>query len=74
MPEAAKLQLSIEKAARQLDWHPVWGFESSVARTAQWYHQRHELGVADMRSFSLGQIRDYAEAAREVGLCWATDE
>ena len=36
--EAHLLQLSIQKAAARLGWHPRWGFDAAVQRTAAGYH------------------------------------
>ncbi|MEM6883888.1 MAG: CDP-glucose 4,6-dehydratase [Verrucomicrobiota bacterium] len=39
--EAALLHLNINKAKSELGWKPVWKFEDSVSKTAEWYHQIH---------------------------------
>lgn len=35
--EAGLLNLSIEKAARLLDWSPAWSFETAIEQTVLWY-------------------------------------
>lgn len=35
--EAGRLQLEVGKARSTLGWEPVWDFETTVARTANWY-------------------------------------
>ena len=69
--EAGLLMLSIDKAATQLDWRPVWTFPEAVQHTAVWYHRRHVEQAKDMLEFSLAQIKAYTEAARRRGLAWA---
>jgi len=63
--EAGLLALDISKAMALLGWAPVWGFPEAVRHTVTWYRQYHGHGVAGMREFCLGQIRDYSgDAAR----------
>lgn len=37
--EAVLLHLVTERAQQQLCWRPRWDFNTTVARTAQWYHK-----------------------------------
>ena len=65
-PEAARLQLSPEKAREKLGWIPRWDLDRTLAATAAWYR-----GVADgddAREMSLSQIEAYeqAEAAAQI--------
>jgi CDP-glucose 4,6-dehydratase len=69
--EAKLLALSINKAGMLLDWHPVWGFPEAVSRTVGWYRQRHQRKDPSMLDFSLSQIKDYAEVARQKNAPWA---
>ena len=39
--EAKFLNLSIKKADRVLHWRPVWGFETTVEKTVEWYQGVH---------------------------------
>jgi len=68
--EAKLLTLSIIKAGELLDWHPVWNFSEAVSHTVGWYRQRHQLKHPDMLDFSLSQINDYAEMARQKNAPW----
>jgi CDP-glucose 4,6-dehydratase len=70
--EARLLSLSIEKAGTLLGWYPAWDFPEAIRRTIAWYQYRHVEGAGDLAAFSLGQIRDYAEAARQKRLAWTT--
>ena len=58
--EAGLLNLSIEKAARLLDWAPVWNFETAIAETVQWY--RRVLEDSDCAlELTRQQIAEYTE-------------
>jgi CDP-glucose 4,6-dehydratase len=57
--EASKLNLAIDKAFHLLAWEPVWNFQQTIARTAEWY-----LGEAAgkcPRELTLGQIEQYSQ-------------
>lgn len=69
--EAARLSLSIEKAARVLGWHPTWDFAPTIRETVAWYRARHVEGVSGLMDFSIGQINRFTEAARARGIAWA---
>jgi len=71
--EAARLSLDPEKAKQDLGWIPVWGFEKTVARTADWYRLRHEDCADDMTmlSFSREQILSYSHEAHRNSNSWA---
>jgi CDP-glucose 4,6-dehydratase len=60
--EAFALALNCDKAHQLLDWHPVWGFRETIARTVAWY-DRWLAGEADLRAVTRGQIDDYVRAA-----------
>jgi CDP-glucose 4,6-dehydratase len=72
--EATLLSLSIEKAGALLNWHPVWNFAETVKQTMHWYRERHDSGNQSMFELSIGQIDQYATAARKKGLAWAADQ
>ncbi len=71
--EAARLSLDHSLARRELGWLPVWSFEQTVARTAEWYRLRHaqQAGNAAMLAFTLEQIAAYSQDARLAGAAWA---
>ncbi len=64
--EAALLRLSVEKAAARLGWHPRWGLQATMARTAAWY-KAHARGAsaAELRALSLRQIDEYLSSPAE---------
>jgi CDP-glucose 4,6-dehydratase len=71
--EANFLRLSIEKAANLLGWHPVWNFETTVARTVEGYQRLMAAGrdAGDVRRFMEEEIKAYSLAARQAGVAWA---
>lgn len=68
--EAAKLQLSIEKAQRVLGWRPVWNFGETVRETVSWYQS--QSNGKDLMRATTDQIRRYETAATAAELAWAT--
>ncbi|MDB4779812.1 CDP-glucose 4,6-dehydratase [Akkermansiaceae bacterium] len=70
--EASKLNLATDKAFHLLQWKPVWSFEETIARTAEWY-----LGEAagdDPLALTRQQIAAYKSSALSRGLPWAIAE
>jgi len=56
--EATILRLKIEKAKKNLDWHPTWSFEEMIQRTAHWYRQMNtvstqQLCLSDIEKFKM---------------------
>ena len=68
--EATLLRLSCDKALRQLDWHAVMQFPSTVALTIDWYRAWQDGGV-DLHDFTVGQIEQYTKMARAAGVAWS---
>lgn len=65
--EAPWLALDCTKARTRLGWRPVWGIQTTLARTARWYRQQHEqrgLGTDE-------DLRQYIQDANTLGLAWA---
>lgn len=58
--EATLLNLSIETAARLLDWKPKWRFEETIAKTVIWYAQVHD-GTVSPLEITQSQIAEYQE-------------
>jgi CDP-glucose 4,6-dehydratase len=60
--EAGKLNLSTDKAFHELSWAPVWGFQSAVFRTVEWYRKvAADPSVAG--AVTISQIQAYTQAA-----------
>lgn len=68
--EASKLNLATDKAFHLLGWQPVWEFEGTIAKTAEWYRQ--ESNGEDPANLTRRQIESYQSAASQKGLAWAT--
>ena len=69
-PEVPRLSLAIDQAARELDWRPVWSWETAVKQTAAWYRARHVDNAADLRAYSLAQIERHCNDATVAGQPW----
>ncbi len=70
--EATLLRLSCDKALRQLDWHAVMQFPSTVALTIDWYRAWQDGGV-DLHDFTVSQIEQYMDIARAAGVSWSNE-
>lgn len=68
--EARLLMLSTARAKRVLRWHPVWKFETAIARTVEWYHGVNE-NPAVAENLTLRHIAEYENAARVEKIAWA---
>jgi len=66
--EAGRLNLAIDKAFHLLQWEPVWNFEETVSRTAEWY-LAEDSGGSPLES-TRNQIAAYQEMAMVKGLAW----
>jgi CDP-glucose 4,6-dehydratase len=64
--EAGLLKLDCSKARARLGWAPVWGWERTVAVTADWYRQYYEAGGARTRQ----DLAAYVADARRHDLPW----
>lgn len=62
--EAGLLRLDISKAERELGWRPVWGFDTAVERTVDWYRRvaRGENSSAVTESDLAAYLRDRSSA------------
>jgi len=67
--EASKLNLAIDKAFHLLGWQPVWDFEQTLAKTAEWYQA--DAHGKDVVEITQKQIESYTNAAAEKQLSWA---
>jgi len=67
--EAKLLNLATDKAFHHLGWQPVWSFEQTVARTAEWY--QHAKSTQSVKRFTQDQISAYVTDAAAMGLAWA---
>lgn len=67
--EASKLNLATDKAFHLLQWQPVWDFEETLAKTAEWY--LGEDGGQPPSDLTRMQIAAYQSAASTAGFVWA---
>lgn len=58
--EAAMLYLTIDKAMRELHWHPCWTTKQALHQTARWYRD-YLASPPDARALCLDQIADYEQ-------------
>ena len=64
--EAQSLALDSTKARVRLGWHPVWDFETTIARTAAWYRTFYESG----RVLTAADLEQYIRDAEAQKLDW----
>jgi CDP-glucose 4,6-dehydratase len=58
--EATKLNLATDKAFHTLGWQPCWDFETTLARTAEWYKKAASLSTApEFQTLTRQQIHEY---------------
>lgn len=57
--EAKVLMLSCEKARNELNWQPVWGFEKTLTKTIDWYHEQAKCSNFDAYAKGVEQIKQY---------------
>lgn len=65
--EAGLLYLDSAKARHKLGWQPVWGFESGLRATAEWYQRFLESDIACSRE----QLNAYLATAQLAKQPWA---
>jgi len=74
--ETTLLNLNWDKAARRLDWRPVYDWQEAVHATVDWFKTYGErLGASesmDMYDVCAAHIQAYSDRARAAGVAWAT--
>jgi CDP-glucose 4,6-dehydratase len=68
--EASKLNLATDKAMHLLGWQPVWSFEETIEKTAEWY--LGEAEGADPAEITRTQIHSYQSSASQKKIPWAS--
>lgn len=68
--EAARLNLSIDKAYHLLGWSPVWGFDRTVEESAKWYNAT--AAGDDARAITAKQVEQYCLDAGQCKIAWAS--
>ena len=75
--ETAQFTINWDKAAKYLNWMPVYGWEQALEQTVLWYkHYQKTISGSDlpaisMSDISMQQIHNYTETAQSMGLEWA---
>ena len=72
--EAELLKLNCDKAIFNLKWISVMQFEETVKMTVEWYKKYYQDHAASMQEYTLMQIREYTNLARERKLAWACND
>jgi len=70
--EAGLLKLNCDKALFDLNWLPTLCFKDTVRMTVEWYKTYYQENGASMKEFTIAQIDEYMNVAKEGGIAWAT--
>ncbi|URZ00952.1 CDP-glucose 4,6-dehydratase [Clostridium felsineum] len=68
--EANLLKLDISKVKYYLKWYPVWHVKQAVDMTMKWYKEFYENQDENMYQYTLSQICEYEQKAKEQNLLW----
>jgi CDP-glucose 4,6-dehydratase len=63
--------LNIDKALFYLDWKPTLNFLETSSFTSAWYKEFYQQKTENMFDFTINQIRDYIEHAKNKNILWA---
>jgi CDP-glucose 4,6-dehydratase len=66
--EAQFLALDSSQARQELAWQPIWSFDATVEKTANWYRRFLETRAVETRS----QLNQYLAGARQAGAVWVS--
>jgi CDP-glucose 4,6-dehydratase len=69
--EAGLLKLNCDKANIKLKWQPTLQFEETVHMTVNWYKNYYINDTKSMSEFTLAQIEEYSNLARNRKIEWA---
>ena len=67
--ESLSLILNPTKAQKILGWHTIYNLDEIISETIDWY--MHFTQNTEMKKFSISQIENYIEKARQKNLIWA---
>ena len=71
-PEAQTLRVDCSKAIHHLNWLSAWDIHETIEQTVNWYKHYYQVNPAEIGEFSLEQIENYTQAARDKEIRWAT--
>jgi len=69
--EAHFLKLDCTRATNLLNWKPAFSIKKTIQMTADWYKHFYCHANFDSYQFSVSQINEYVEAAKNTRLSWA---
>jgi CDP-glucose 4,6-dehydratase len=69
--EAGLLKLNCDKALFHLQWKPVLDFIQTSGFTGLWYNQYYNGKDGNMYDYTVAQINEYTEKARQKAIAWA---
>jgi CDP-glucose 4,6-dehydratase len=67
------LRLNCSKAHEKLRWRGAWSIDENLDATVAWYKYLHDRNAADMYAFSVQQIEEYTNSAREKKIAWTAE-
>lgn len=70
-PESGLLKLNIDKALFDQQWNPTLNFKETAAFTSDWYKFYYQQHPENMLDFTMKQINQYIDVAKQKGLPWA---
>ncbi|MBI9033216.1 MAG: CDP-glucose 4,6-dehydratase [Bacteroidales bacterium] len=68
--EAGLLKLNCDKSLFYLKWIPNLNYEKLIEFTSTWYHTFYKVENANMFDFTLAQIKEYEDIARNKEISW----
>jgi len=68
--EAGLLKLNCDKSLCDLNWMPTLGFKETVRMTVEWYKKFYENDIDTMYDYTMAQIEEYTQLAKDRGLEW----
>ena len=71
--EAGILKLNCDKALFDLKWRPTLDFEETVKMTVEWYKQYYQNSTKSICNYSISQIEEYTQLARDRKLAWTKE-
>ena len=72
--EAGLLKLNCDKAFFELKWQPVMQFDETVRMTVDWYKLYYEKQSSSMCDFTLSQIKEFTNLAKDRDILWALND
>lgn len=68
--EMQHLQLNINKARQKLKWQPLWAFDETIEKTAEWY----QAWLKDKTLLSTEQLKEYRKSAIKNKVNWVSSD